>query len=105
MTAAVARRAIDGKEEWGTRHDYPPVPTEAEARSIAHGMYLARDCKQLKAEGMPPLSVRTNVDRMEDGTFRPWLQVWLKTAGRREIVRRVKAGEPLAYNVMRDKVN
>jgi hypothetical protein len=95
---------MDGKEEWGTRHDYPPVAEEAEALRAKNGLYVARACQILRAEGIPPLSIQAGYDRMEDGTFRPWLRVWTKAAGRAEIIRRVKAGEPLDYNVMREKM-
>ena len=104
VAGAVAQRAMAGKEDWGTRHDYPAVRSEAEARDIKNGLYRARSCRALRAEGIPVLSVQADYDRMEDGTFRPWLRVWTKEAGRAEIIRRVKAGEPLHYNVMREKI-
>ncbi len=103
VAAAIASRAQAGKEQWGTRHDFPAVATRAEAEEIRHGLFRARDCKQLRAEGGPEISVHSGYDTMSDGTFAPYVMVYLRSQAKAEIVRRVKAGEPLVYNPMRSK--
>lgn len=104
VIGALARRAMDGKEQWGTRHNFPVVETQAEADAIRHGFYRARGCSTLRREGLPEISVKAEYDTLDDGTYRPWAQVYLRSMAKAEIARRVAAGEPLAYNSLRGKV-
>jgi hypothetical protein len=104
VAGAIAKRAIGKREQWGTRHDFPAVATEDEAKEIKAGMFRARNCQVLRGEGLPEISVQADYDQLADGTFRPWLRVFLRSQAKAEIARRVKAGESLVYNVMRNKV-
>lgn len=109
VVATIARRVLDGYEQWGTRHPLPTRPaitTDAGdgALDIKRGLYRARDCAQLRAEGLPQLSIQADYDHLPDGTYQPWIRVWDRRTAKREIVRRVQAGEPLDYNVMRSKL-
>lgn len=102
--AAVARRAAAGDEQWGTLHELQPVDSEQLAADIQRGLYRARTCPQLKAEGLPELSVQARYSTLhtEAGTvYRPWVRVFTRAAAKAEIVRRVQAGESLAYNTRR----
>jgi hypothetical protein len=108
VAGAIARRAVDGKEQWGVRHDLPAVADETNstgtgARDIKNGLYRARSCRQLLTEGLPAISIQADYDRLADGTFRPWIRVFSREQAKAEIVRRVKEGEPLHYNVMRSQ--
>jgi|SRR5579862_1659847 len=103
VAGAIARQALAGKEQWGTRHDFRPVDDQEKAEEIRLGFYRARNCAILRQEGLPEISVRAEYDTLGDGTFRPWIQVFLRAQAKKEIVRRVSSGEPLAYNVMREK--
>lgn len=106
VVAAIARRIADGREQGGLRHVLPAVPDERNddgtgADDIKRGLYRARSCRQLTLEGVPQRSVQADYERLPDGTWQPWVRVWDRAEAKREITRRVKAGEPLPYNVMR----
>lgn len=103
VAGAIATQAAAGKEQWGTRHDFPPVTSEDQAKDIKSGFFRARNCTILRGEGLPELSVQADYDRLQNGTFQPWIRVFLRSQAKAEIARRVKAGEPLVYNVMRSK--
>jgi len=104
VAGAIAQRALAGKEQWGVRHDFPAFATEDKAKEVRAGLYKARNCKILRDEGLPELSVQAEYDTLADGTFRPWIRVFLRSQAKAEIARRVKAGEPLHYNVMRGQI-
>jgi hypothetical protein len=101
VVGVVARRAADGLEQWGVRHDFPPVPDEATAVDIKRGFYRARNCRELRAGGLPVLSVQAGYDTRPDGSRVPWLRVFRRQDAKREITRRVADGERLAYNTLR----
>lgn len=101
VAGAIAQRAVDGKEQWGVLHEFPPVGDEETAADIKRGFYRARSCKELRAEGLPAISIQAGYEHLDDGTYRPWLRVFDRNQARHEIVRRVQSGEPLAYNVLR----
>jgi hypothetical protein len=106
VAAAIARRAAAGREQWGTRHELGAVADVTNedgsgALDIKKGLYLARSCKRLRKEGLPLISIQADYDRLPDGTFRVWVRVFSRAGAKKEIVRRVNNGEPLAYNAMR----
>jgi hypothetical protein len=97
----IADRVAAGAEPWGTRHDMPPVPGESAAREIKQAFYSARYCKQLTSKLGEPLSVQCDFGRIGDKSYQVWVRVWPRSVAKAEIARRVNAGEPLAYNVLR----
>src|SRR5579863_4336364 len=97
----IADRAAAGAEPWGTRHDMPAVPTETAAKEIKQAFYSARYCKQLMSKLGEPLSVQCDFDQIGDKSYRVWVRFWPRSVAKAEIARRVSAGEPLAYNVLR----
>ena len=101
IAGMIADRVAAGLEPWGTRHDMPPVPSEKTAREIKQAFYSARYCKQLMAKLGEPLSVQSDFDRVGDTSFVVWVRIWPRSVAKAEIARRVSAGEPLAYNVLR----
>lgn len=110
VVAAIARRALAGREQWGTRHPLPARPDLSNdagdgALDIKRGLYRARACGQLRAEGLPELSVQADYDHLPDGTYQPWVRVWTRGLAKKEIIRRVGNGEPLPYNVERSRVS
>ena len=86
-------RAAAGKEPWGALHYMPAVASEVTALEAKRGFYRSR-----RKHGW---SVQADYERLDDGTFRPWVRVWTREAARAEIVRRVQNGEALSYNVAR----
>ncbi|SRR6266702_2420949 len=100
---AIRARVEAGKETWGVPHPMPPVPDEAAARDAAAGLYRARNHTGLKrgACGTRPLSVRATYAASSDGSWTVTVQVWDRATAKREIARRVRDGETLAYNVLR----
>lgn len=86
-------RAQAGKEPWGTVHYFPTVPKEETALKIKRGFYAGR-----RRHGW---SVQAGYEQLDSGGFRPWLRVYTRAQAKAEIIRRVKNGEPLAYNVAR----
>lgn len=108
VVGAIASRVLRGREQWGVRHDLPPV-AELEnddgsgAVQIKRGLYRARTCRQLHAEGLPALSVQADIDHLPDGRYQVWVRVWDRKIAKAEIVRRVRDGEQLDYNVMRSR--
>lgn len=103
VLAAVAGRAERGTESWGTPHPLPPVPDKATADKAVKSLYRARNHTGLKRGGCGSraLSVRAVAIRNHDGTWTITLQVWDRKLGKKEIARRVQAGESLKYNVLR----
>lgn len=97
----IADRVAAGAEPWGTRHDMPAVPADKIAREVKQAFYSARYCKQLMAKTGEPLSVQSDFDRIGKTSFVVWVRVWPRSVAKAEIARRVNAGEPLAYNVLR----
>ena len=101
VVSAIAAAAAKGDEPWGTRHEWH-VTTEDAARSARTGFYAARYCKAVRGQLGEPASVQSQYE--PDGeTWKVWVRVWPRSAARAEIARRVKAGERLAYNVMRSE--
>jgi hypothetical protein len=86
-------RAQAGKEPWGALHLMPRVPDEETALEVKRGFYRSR-----RKHGW---SVQAGYDADDTGGYRPWVRVWTREAAKAEIVRRVKNGEPLSYNVVR----
>lgn len=100
VVQAIADRATAGTEEWGTQHAMPPVGSETLARQIKTGFFAARYCRQLTKRYGEPLSISSDGYEGAGGTWVVWVRVWPRSVAKKEIARRVKAGEPLAYNVM-----
>lgn len=106
VAGAIAHRAMNGKEQWGTRHDLPVVADVTNddgsgALDIQRGLYRARSCRQLRTEGLPAISIQAGYEQLADGTYRPWVRVFDRKQAKAEIVRRVTSGEALPYNAMR----
>lgn len=101
VVGKITERAAAGAEPWGTRHDMPPVPAEQTAREVKAAFYSARYCKQLMAATGEPLSIQSDFDQLGDKSYVVWVRVWPRSIAKAEIARRVNAGEPLAYNVLR----
>lgn len=97
--AAIARNAQAGAEEWGKRHEWH-VTSEDNAQAAKAGFYAARNCKEIKGQIGEPASVQSGYE--PDGeTFVTWVRVWPRSVAKAEIARRVQAGEPLSYNVLK----
>lgn len=101
VARVIGDRAAAGAEPWGTRHDMPPVPSETIAREVKQAFYSARYCRELTKHFGEPLSVQSDFERVADNDYRVWVRIWPRSVARAEIARRVKSGEPLAYNVLR----
>ena len=109
----IAERARTGDEPWGTEHDLslPGEVTEERAEEIRHQLFGGKRCRKL-ARTHGELSVSVTY-RTPDGTlqnsppvrleagYQLVVRVWTRRAANAEIERRVEAGEPLAFNVMR----
>ncbi len=103
----VVRQLVErGAEPWGVEHPMPDKLTLAEAIDAKQGLYRARNHTSLKrgACGSMPLSVRANYRANGDGTYSIVFQVWSRAQAKKEITRRVTAGETLAYNPMRKRI-
>lgn len=103
VLAAVAGEVAAGREPWGTPHVLPPVATEDEAADAVAGLYRARNHTGRKRGAChdQALSVRATWAHAGRGKYVVTLQVWDRATARAEIVRRVRDGEQLAYNVRR----
>jgi hypothetical protein len=112
VTSAIAEAARAGDEPWGTEHDMPIMAVDADkAIEIRRKLFTAKDCKRLAAvHGALSVSVtwRTPEGGLQnsppvrlEGGYQLVVRVWAKSIAKAEIQRRVEAGEPLAYNVMR----
>lgn len=104
VLAAVAAEVGAGREPWGTPHVLPPVATEAEARDAVAGLYRARNHTGRKRAACSPAALSVKATCAPGGGRGKWvvtLQVWDRATARAEIVRRVRDGEQLAYNVRR----
>lgn len=80
----------------------PPVDSETTARRVKNDFYAARYCRELAAAHGEPLSVQADFEQAGD-KYVVWVRVWPRSVARAEITRRVKAKEPLAYNVLKGK--
>jgi hypothetical protein len=101
VVLVVGDRAAAGLEPWGHRHDMPPVQSETTANEIKQAFYAARYCRKLGAHFGEPLSVQSNIERLGPTSYVVWVRVWPRSVAKAEIVRRVQAREPLAYNAAR----
>jgi hypothetical protein len=101
VVEVIGDRAVSGAEPWGHRHDMPPVPDAAAAAEIKQAFYSARYCRKLTAHYGEPLSIQSNVEQRGPKSFVVWVRVWPRSVAKAEIVRRVQAKEPLAYNPAR----
>jgi len=101
VVRVIGDRAAAELEPWGHRHDMPPVPTETIANEAKQAFYSARYCRALAAHFGEPVSIQSNVERVSTTQYVVWVRVWPRSVAQAEIVRRVKAKEPLAYNVTR----
>ncbi len=99
--AAIARNAQAGNETWGTRHEWH-VTSEDDAKAAKAGFYAARYCRQIRDELGEAASVQSGYEPAGE-TFVTWVRVWPRSVAKAEIARRVKDGEPLAYNVLKGK--
>lgn len=98
---AIVGRVLEGQEEWGVRHDMPAVTDEQTAKEIRTGFYAARYCRELRAALGEPVSIQSNIEQTKAGWV-TWVKVWPRSVAKKEIARRVSAGEPLAYNVLQN---
>lgn len=101
VVRVIGDRAAAGLEAWGQRHDMPPVPSETVAAEIKQAFYSARYCRALAKHFGEPVSIQANFDRISTTQYVVWVKVWPRSVAQAEIVRRVKAKEPLAYNPAR----
>jgi hypothetical protein len=107
----IAERARSGEEKWGTEHDMPLLSrSESEIAEIRRQLFAARYCRRLAlVHGTLSVSVtyrgpdgsliNSPPVRLEGG-YQLVVRVWSREQSKKEIVRRVAAGESLAYNVM-----
>ncbi|MGH3226717.1 MAG: hypothetical protein ACRDPY_49915 [Streptosporangiaceae bacterium] len=106
VLAAVAARVAAGREQWGAVQGPYPVPGgQPAALEAKRGLYRARGHTGRRRGGCGALalSVRADTGPDEAGGWQVWFQVWDRAQAKREIVRRVRAGESLAYNVRRTR--
>lgn len=104
VLAAALARVDAGDEPWGKVQGPFPVPGgELAALEAKRGLYRARSHtgKKRGACGTRALSVKADYGPDEQGNWQAWFQIWDRAAAKKEIARRVGAGESLAYNVMR----
>lgn len=109
---AIADRADTGKEPWGTPHEMPAMQvTEARAAEVRRQLFGGRNCKRarrlygelsvsvtyLRPDGE---MVNQPAVRLEQG-YVLCVRVWSRDQAKREIARRVQAGEELSYNVLK----
>lgn len=97
---AIVAKVQAGDEDWGHVHEWH-VATEADAKAIRTGFYAARYCRAITKALGEPVSIRANIEPAED-TWRITLQAWPRSVAKLEIARRVRNGEQLAYNVMKE---
>jgi hypothetical protein len=104
VLAAVLSRIETGKESWGSLHVAPQRFASREAALEARrGLFRARNHTGRKRGscGARALSLQSGAEMQADGSWVVWYRVFDRAAAKKEIARRVGAGEPLAYNVMR----
>jgi len=113
VIGAIATQARSGEEPWGTEHPMPPLPLdEARVEQIRHQLFGGKRCQKLaRIHGALSVSVTYRRDdgqlqnsppvRLEGG-YHLVVRVWASAIGKAEIARRAEAGEPLAFNVMRE---
>lgn len=101
VVRVIGDRAAAGAEPWGTRHDMAPVKSETAAKEVKGAFYAARYCRQLAKHFGEPVSIQSDIERLGDTEYRVWVKVWPRSVAKAEIIRRVKAKEPLAYNAAR----
>lgn len=101
VVRVIGDRAAAGLEAWGTRHDMPVVPSETTAKEVKGAFYAARYCRQLAKHFGEPVSIQSDIERISDTEYRVWVRVWPRSVAKAEIVRRVNAKQPLAYNPAR----
>lgn len=111
VIGAIAQRAADGAEEWGTAHHMPPLGDEAEAHRARNRLFGGRGCSRLaKVHGALSVSVMyltpggeyTNTRTATERGYVLVVRVWPRSTGRREIIARVERGERLTYNAFRE---
>jgi hypothetical protein len=107
----IAGRATAGAEAWGTIHHMPPIGDEQAASRARARLFNARNCPRLAIKyGQLSVSVHYTAD---DGTtsnervagehgYVLAVRVYPRAMARSEIVRRVRAGQPLAYNARKE---
>jgi hypothetical protein len=113
VVSKIVELAAAGDEEWGTIHEWH-VTAETDAKNARTGFYAARYCRSITARLGEPVSVQANYEPDDPmwkagkgksaalpTTWRVWVRVWPRSVAKKEIARRVKAGEQLAYNVTR----
>lgn len=108
----IAERARNGDEPWGTEHDIGPLSLDEDRiEQIRHQLFGGKRCRKLaRTHGELSVSVTYRTEagelqnsppvRLEAG-YQLVVRVWTRRAANAEIERRVEAGEPLAFNVMR----
>lgn len=101
VVRVIGDRAAAELEPWGHRQDMPPVPSETIANEVKQAFYAARYCRALAKHFGEPVSIQANVERISTTQYVVWVRVWPRSVAKAEIVRRVQAKEPLAYNVTR----
>lgn len=101
VVRVIGDRAAAELEPWGHRHDMPAVATETIANEAKQAFYAARYCRGLAKHFGEPVSIQSNVERISATQYVVWVRVWPRSVAKAEIVRRVQAKEPLAYNVTR----
>jgi hypothetical protein len=107
VVGAIAERVASGAEPWGTPHAMPPLADEMTAHATRNRLFNARNCGIL-ADAFGELSVSvmyaraggalTNTRVPGDGGYVLVVRVFDRDTGRRAIINRVNAGQPLAYN-------
>lgn len=101
VVRVIGDRAAAGVEPWGTLHEMPAVPSETIAKEVKGAFYSARYCRQLTQHFGEPVSIQSDIERRGATEYVVWVRVWPRSVAKAEIVRRVKAKEPLAYNAAR----
>lgn len=109
----ILQRIESGAEPWGSPHPMPALPGEQEAHEIRNKIFGAKNCGQLADDhGEISISVMydpgdgkplTNKRVAGPGGYVLVVRVFTREAGRRTIVNRVRAGEPLAFNPYRER--
>lgn len=104
VLAAVLGRVEAGAEPWGQLQGPYPVPGgQEQALEAKRGLFRARNHTGRKrgACGARALSVSAEAGPDEAGNWSVWFRIYDRAAAKKEITRRVRNGESLAYNVMR----